>query len=77
MNYLIKALVFAWLLLCAIGVYLGSAMLGFILAFTSLSFMYDVMPFVTLTSFVLLFNFGKQTYKLNPKQKIAQFFGFV
>lgn len=55
MNAFIKSVIFIWLMTCAIGVWFACALLGFVLIFIgNLSFMYEVMPLIALSSAICI-----------------------
>jgi hypothetical protein len=53
-NGLIKFIVFIWLLTCAIGVWIGMAMVGLFFAFTNWSILYSITPYIGLTAAICI-----------------------
>lgn len=69
MNSAIKFTVFVWLLACALVAWMGCAVVGFFCAFSNISWMYNVTPFIGLTIAIVMIKAAFYVLlKSNPKK---------
>lgn len=68
MNIVIKTIAIIWLGLCAIAMWFGCAMLGFVTLFSNMSFMYNVTPFIGITCVICIMLMIIRIYKSNPME---------
>lgn len=72
MNQFIKIVIFIWLMLCALFVWVGVGIIGFMFAFTSnASYMYNVTPFIGFTAAICIIKCAM--YVLLKSNPIAYF----
>ena len=73
MNEFIKLIIFIWLMICALFVWIGMAMVGFFFAFTNWSILYSITPFVGVTAAICIIKCAMYVLlKSNPVAYISE-----
>lgn len=68
MNIIIKTVIISWLAFCAAFIWIGCALIGFVLTISNYAFMYNVTPFIGLTSAICIIMIGMRVYRSNPER---------
>lgn len=66
MNIIIKTVIISWLAFCAALIWIGCALIGFVLTISNYAFMYNVTPFIGLTSAICIILLARRVYRSNP-----------